>query len=436
MIEVLSTIHRESPIAQLFSHEETGNALTYARDKAVKKWCRANRVDWHETPTNGVVRCLKSRDGWAAIWEDRMAAPIILTPEAIPGYTSKSAFKNVKPIRFDYAQAGGEGAAHEVFDDFLSRRGRFYAGGISSPNSAESACSRLSPYLAWGNLSLKQVVQTTRQRVARLDPRDPSTTFWRRSLRAFDERLHWRCHFVQKLESEPEIEHRCFVTALEGLRENDFNPDYFAAWCEGKTGYPLIDACMRCLDQTGWLTFRMRAMVTAFASYQLWLDWRPTALHCARAWTDYEPGIHYSQFQMQSGTTGINTLRIYNPTKQAQDHDPDGVFIRRWIPELASVPTAWIHEPWRMPSTTQDQAGITIGRDYPAPIVDHLESIALAKRKISEHRAKSHEYWSEVSAVNRKHGSRRRMANNPRPQKPKSPRLAPQPGPQRSLFDD
>jgi deoxyribodipyrimidine photolyase len=134
-------------------------------------------------------------------------------------------------------------------------------------------------------------------------------------------------------------------------------PERLGAWQAGRTGYPLVDACLRSLVATGWLTFRMRALVVSFASYSLWLHWRPTGLFLARHFLDFEPGIHWSQLQMQSGTTGINTLRIYNPTKQALEQDPGGVFIRRWVPELAGVPSVFVHMPWTMPADAQRMAG-------------------------------------------------------------------------------
>jgi deoxyribodipyrimidine photo-lyase len=168
---------------------------------------------------------------------------------------------------------------------------------------------------------------------------------WSAALAAFEGRLHWHCHFIQKLESEPSIEFENLHRACDGLRENDFDAERFEAWRAGHTGFPLVDACMRALQAGGWINFRMRAMLVSFSSYQVWLHWRQPARALARLFTDYEPGIHYSQVQMQSGTTGINTLRIYNPVKQSQDHDPEGAFIRRWVPELADVPTDWIHSP-------------------------------------------------------------------------------------------
>jgi deoxyribodipyrimidine photo-lyase len=229
---------------------------------------------------------------------------------------------------------------------------------------------------------------------------------WRRSLRAFQSRLHWHCHFMQKLEDEPELEFRCLQRSAEGLRDAAPHADRLAAWQEGLTGYPLVDACMRSVAATGWLTFRMRALVVSFASYTLWLPWRPTGLHLARLFLDFEPGIHWSQMQMQSGTTGINTLRIYNPVKQAHEHDPSGEFIRRWLPELARVPTAFIHEPGRMPAVVAAAAGVRIGIDYPLPIVDHLAAVREAKARFTAVRG-SPVARSEAADVARRHGSRR-----------------------------
>jgi pimeloyl-ACP methyl ester carboxylesterase len=167
---------------------------------------------------------------------------------------------------------------------------------------------------------------------------------------------------MQKIEDEPAIEWHNMLRAADGLREHEVSAERLAAWQSGHTGFPLVDACMRSLRATGWLTFRMRAMLVSFASYSLWLHWRPTGLHLARHFLDFEPGIHWSQMQMQSGTTGINTVRIYNPVKQSHDHDPAGRFIRRWIPELERVPDAAIHTPWTLDRAEQAAAGI-IGAD-------------------------------------------------------------------------
>ena len=158
---------------------------------------------------------------------------------------------------------------------------------------------------------------------------------------------------------------------------------------------------MRSLTATGWLNFRMRAMVMSFASYNLWLPWRETGLHLARQFTDYEPGIHWPQTQMQSGTTGINTIRIYSVVKQGHDQDPDGLFVRRWVPELADVPDRHLQEPW-----TWEGAATVIGRRYPERIVDLTASTAAAKDKIYAAR-RSEGFRAAADAISVKHGSRK-----------------------------
>ena len=199
----------------------------------------------------------------------------------------------------------------------------------------------------------------------------------------------------------------------DGLREDDFDRIRFEAWARGETGVPLVDACMAMLRETGWLNFRMRAMLMSFAAYQLWLHWREPGLHLARLFTDYEPGIHWPQVQMQSGVTGINALRVYNPVKQARDHDPDGVFVRRWLPALRQVPEAWLFEPWKMPSNVQDACGVLIGRDYPAPLVEPDAGLRAARARIAEWR-KRPGLKQETQRVFLQHGSRKKVTTRRR----------------------
>ena len=303
-------------------------------------------------------------------------------------------------------QRGGRARGQQVLHDFLHARASFYRGGISSPLTAPTACSRLSPYLALGCLGMREVVQATQQRQVQLKSQDaPQAAQLRQGLAAFMSRMHWHCHFIQKLESEPELEWRNLHRRYDGLREDDWNPAHFDALQAGRTGWPMVDACVAMLRETGWVNFRMRAMLVSVAAYPLWLHWRAVGLWLARQFLDYEPGIHWSQMQMQAGTTGINTTRVYNPIKQAQDHDPHGVFVRRWLPALRRVPDAWLFEPWRMPPEVQARCGVRVGQDIATPLVDLASATKAAKARV--HALRNQEpIRAAKAAIVEKHGSR------------------------------
>ena len=403
-------------LTHIYSHEETGNAHTFARDLSLARWCKQHGVVWQEFAQHGVVRRLASRDHWDKAWFAQMSGNLIAAPmpNSLQGLKLPWA-KETWPephvlgmVGFDTPrrQQGGRSMAMQVFEEFLTKRSHWYRGGISSPLSAPTACSRLSPYLALGCLSMREVVQATENSMHELMASDVALHQRQaKSLASFLSRLHWHCHFIQKLESEPELEMQNLHRAYDGLREAEWNQTHFEALVEGRTGWPMVDACVAMLRATGWINFRMRAMLVSVASYALWLHWRPVGLWLARQFLDYEPGIHWSQMQMQAGTTGINATRVYNPIKQAQDHDPDGQFVRRWLPVMRRVPDTYLFQPWLMPAEVQQQCGVQVGKEIAIPLVDFETATRQAKARVHALRAEK-DVKAARAAIVEKHGSR------------------------------
>ena len=431
VLDVFQALHREHSIDTLHSHEETGNHWTYQRDIAVGDWCKTQNIAWTEEVQNGVIRRLGTRDGWAKRWNARMTQPLTPPPTQIPTHPVKPVGRVPSPpalglpknLNAKYQQTGGVTPAHELLRTFLSDRGETYHKSMSSPVTAFEQCSRLSTHIAYGNLSMRQIYQSVaarrdelRDRKKRDGPESVGT--WLAALNAYSARLRWHCHFMQKLEDQPSIEWENMNRSYDKLREPQPDPQRLQAWIDGRTGYPMVDACMRCVAVTGYLNFRMRAMIVSFSSYHLWLHWYEPAIYLARVFTDYEPGIHFAQHQMQSGTTGINTARIYSPIKQVIDQDPGGKFIRHWLPELRRIPDKYLSQPEKMPSAIQQEFSCEIGKDYPPPIVDHKTAYAAARENIRSIRRET-TTREEAEQVLKKHGSRKRPPKRtpPRPKK-------------------
>ena len=401
---VFSELIKKFEVNNIFSHQEIGNKVTYDRDLEMKGFFSSNEITWNEFQMHGVIRRLKSRQDWDKRWEQVMRdTPKNIKESDLNTIELDSEFyKKIKgnelPIEITTPnpnfQRGGEYWAWRYLDSFVKERYVNYSKHISKPALSRKGCSRLSPYLSYGNISMRMIYQYTNQHY--------ESSKNKRAILNFVSRLHWHCHFIQKFEDECEMEFENANRAYDGLIKPK-NETYIKAWQEGKTGVPIVDACMRCLVATGYINFRMRAMVVSFFTFNLWQDWRE--LHfLARQFLDYEPGIHYPQIQMQSGTTGINTIRIYSPIKNSEEHDAEGVFIKKWLPELAEVPVNLLHEPWKMNEMEQQFYNCIIGKDYPAPIVDIDETRKYASDIVWRFRKKE-EVKEEGKRILKKHVS-------------------------------
>ena len=379
-LKILNELINKYKFEEIFSNQIFRNQYTLDLDQKCKSLFKEKNILWHQGQQFGIQLENRKRNFWSSQWNNFIDLNPVkdqVNCKFLKVDTPSLNKIKTKEINGTNIQKGGRKQALSLLQSFLEQRSENYQKEMSSPITGEVACSRLSPHITYGTISLREI------NFAITSAKKENMSFNKvKSLRSFRSRLAWHCHFIQKIYDEPEIEWQNMNRAYDGLRENSFNEDYHHAWKIGLTGYPFVDACMRYLKANGWINFRMRAMLVSFASYQLWLDWRKTSKHMAQLFTDYEPGIHYSQFQMQSGTTGINTIRIYNPIKQSTDQDPNGSFIKKWVPELQNVPDKLVHEPWKLTYLEQKDLDLEIGKHYPHPIVDHHSSSKIARDKI------------------------------------------------------
>ena len=227
--------------------------------------------------------------------------------------------------------------------------------------------SRMSPYLRFGMLSARQAV------VSALSVSDAAPNAQaRRGAEAWLTELMWREFYLSIQAHFPQTEQHSFRPSLRHIAWENDRPA-FEAWCQAKTGYPVVDAAMRQLAQTGWMHNRARMIVASFLVKDLLVDWRWGELWFMQHLLDADPAANNGGWQWTAGTgtDAAPYFRVFHPVLQGTKHDPDGSYVRRWVPELARVPVRYIHAPWEMPIEAQRAANCVIAQDYPAPIVDH-----------------------------------------------------------------
>ncbi|VTS03654.1 FAD-binding domain-containing protein [Tuwongella immobilis] len=429
VIRALEQIRNWYPFTAILSHEEIGCDWTYRRDRQVRDWCDAHGIHDQEFPQTGVKRGGINRDRFTQFWNSRIVDQKPLpVPTRIPlaeTYRQRALESQLPPLvgipsHADAWQTVTEPSAHQVLTSFASKRGYGYSGGISSPNRAFQSGSRLSVHLAWGTITPRSIYHTIQQYLRQYQVESSArSTQWQRSLQAFLSRLHWRDHFMQRFEMDTDLEFRSLHPNYRDIPYSN-REDHLEAWVHGQTGFPLIDAVMRCLHHTGFVNFRMRAMTVSFACHALHLDWRLIHPYLSGIFRDYEPGIHWNQLQMQAGVSGINTIRVYDPQKQLREQDPQAEFVREWIPELRHASIAAIHDHHRNPIP-----------GYPRPIVDFdsatrfMKSALFGIQQLASSRL-------VANSIAQRHGSRKRPTSSGSRRSRSAPIT---PSSQASLFD-
>ncbi|MBW7902060.1 MAG: deoxyribodipyrimidine photo-lyase [Rhodocyclaceae bacterium] len=299
-------------------------------------------------------------------WQRRLAEDDLAPRPSITGRLAAPALPpGVPPLAgigfaaVDLAALGvvpGMSGARANFDDFRERLSRYRA---QRDFPAVKGVSYLSPHLRFGTISVRELAAHA----------------WHEGGEGADcwlAELVWRDFYFMVLDHFPHVVDRSFRPEYDRIVWDDW-PEGLAAWCEGRTGYPLVDAAMRQLAASGYMHNRLRMVAASFLCKDLGIDWRHGERWFAVHLLDFDLAANNGGWQW-AASTGCDAqpwFRIFNPVTQSKNFDPEGRFIRHYVPELATVPLRWLHAPWQMPAAEQAACGVTIGHDYPLPLIDH-----------------------------------------------------------------
>ena len=374
-----------------------GDAITFVSGDGLVRGRERSRRGWQDHLETWLTATQHGPD-WDGV--TRLGIDTGVTPAAVDVAFDVDPTKRKVPT-------GTHRVAAERLSAFIDRI-EAYPEHISAPRKARKGASGLSPFLNFGLFSVRQVYQAVTDRAPPC-----------RGVEMFKDRLAWNRHYNQKLADWPGWAETAVNPVFEGHNEDRHDPELVRAWKRGETGFPMVDASMRCLAGSGWLNFRMRAMCASFFAHVLHQPWWIGADWYHHHLVDSDVGINYTQWQSQAGLVGKPAQRVYNPRKQVRDQDPDGEWTTEWVPELSSLPSQFLPRPERTPLAVQQECGVVIGDVYPRPVVDfearreafwsryerlHPEAAAmLAQPEIAERASFSGGYGA-AKAIAEKHG--------------------------------
>ncbi|MFN4343252.1 MAG: cryptochrome/photolyase family protein [Azonexus sp.] len=372
--EVIPGLARTLGVARVYANRDYEPAAK-ARDAAVGESLRAQGIAFHTLKDQAIFdgdevltqagRPFSVFTPYKHAWQKRLTrADIAEWPcQGIVAPGPADGIPTLEQIGFqatDLEQLGirpGMSGARARWDEFRAGRLARYAALRDYP--ALKGVSYLSVHLRFGTISIREL---TREALAA-------------ESHAWLNELIWRDFYFMILDHFPQVVGQAFKPEYDAIRWAD-RPDWLAAWQQGRTGYPLVDAAMRQLNYSGWMHNRLRMVVASFLTKDLGLDWRLGERYFADRLNDFDLSANNGgwQWASSSGCDAQPYFRLFNPITQSEKFDPDGKFIRRYVPELAAVPNRYIHAPWRMGHLEQEAIGVVIGRDYPGPIVDHAQA--------------------------------------------------------------